>query len=211
MLKELDRFYGIWGVLGSPLRQSPWVTSVPAHWISNVPALLVCIQLAFSSRDPIVLLLTVSFLTTAISSLQAPVSQMSLRCSCQCWGTKPEQVGYKSESDAWCPDPLGFQRRVGAKLSSKSPSAFPPLFPHLAVTLGMNRESQGLILFNLGLQLCVLKYLSCPFPASVSPLGKQQRLIMLPLICTAATSHKHGGSRSGEFVSLARDQVTRKD
>lgn len=72
MPKELARFDGIWGVLGSPLRQNPWVTSVPAHWMSNVPALLVCIQLAFSSRDPIVLLLTVSFLTAAISSLHDP-------------------------------------------------------------------------------------------------------------------------------------------
>lgn len=96
--------------------------------------------------------------------------------------------------------------------SSKSPSTFPALFPHLAVTAWMRGESQGLILFNPGLQLHALKHFSWPFSASVSPSGKQQGVIMLASfdLYISNFSYSMGVHALVSSVSLAGDQVTWK-
>ena len=96
--------------------------------------------------------------------------------------------------------------------SSKSPSAFHPLFPHLAVTPWMRGESQGLILLNPGLQLCVLEHFSWPFSGSVSPSGKQWRVIMLASfgLYSCSFSYSTGVHVLVSSVSPAGDQVTWK-
>ena len=96
--------------------------------------------------------------------------------------------------------------------SSKSPATFPALFPHLAVVPWMRRESQGLILFNPGLQPCVLKCFSWLLCASVSPSGKQRGVIMLASfdLYSCIFLYSMGARALVSSFSLAGDQGTWK-
>lgn len=111
-------------------------------------------------------------------TLAGPVSQTSLRCSCRCWETLPKQQ-VRNLNRTFGVQILSISKGRWVPNSSKSLSTFSPLFPHLAVTPWMHRESQDLILFNPGLQLHVLKCFSWPFSASVSLSGKQWGVITL--------------------------------